>query len=137
MTAVLRLECDDPSRGSECLHEITGVLFIPLGAIVNLEWRGTMEDQRRRDTSITRAICHIKYRHVDANEYILPFVDAFPFNLSCGIRFLNNLARFRREHISIAVLRKHSVNVSQSVLDTNLALDASDGIFARRTSPKL
>lgn len=45
VAAALRLEGKFPAGVGKCFDEVTGRFCVSLGAIIDLEWRGSVEDQ--------------------------------------------------------------------------------------------
>lgn len=83
VSASLWLNGKFSSRHGEGLGDILRRLLVTLGAVVYLEWRCTVHDERSRDTGIARAGLR-SVRSCPNQPDSVPFMDLLPFDLGRG-----------------------------------------------------
>jgi len=114
VTALVRLESNFATGTSDGLGQLARGLLVLLRLVIHLEGTGATEDERSRDTGVARTSGRLSIVHIGRQNYS-PLEDLLPLNLCAGEGHLDDLARFRAQHVAIAIF----------------ALHTKDGIFTR------
>ena len=116
VTTLIRLESDLATRTSNGFDQLARGFIVLLGSVINLEGTSTTENERSRDAGITRTSEKLSMIHIGLQNHS-PLVDLLPLNFRAGEGHLDDLARFRAQHVAVTII----------------ALDTKDGIFTRGT----
>lgn len=116
VTTLIRLESNFTTRTSDGLEQLARGFLVFLRFVIHLEWTGAAENEGSGNTGVTRASERLSMIHINLQNHS-PLVNLLPLNLCTRKWHLDDLARFRAQHITIAIL----------------ALHTEDSIFSRST----
>ena len=116
MATLIRLEGDFATGSSNGFEQLARSFLILPQLVIHLEGSSATKNKGSRDSSVARTPGRVSMVYVIPRNHS-PLVNLLPFNLCAREGHLDDLASFRAENITVAIL----------------ALYTKDSIFARHT----
>lgn len=107
VTTLVRLESDFATGTPNGLDQLARGFLVLLRLVIHLEGSGPAENERGRDPGVSRTSERLSMIYIDLQN-CSPFVNFLPLNLRAGKGHLDDLAHFRAQHITVAILALHT-----------------------------
>ena len=107
VTTLIRLKSNFATRTPNGLGQLARGFLVFLRLVIHLERTSPAKNKRSRDPSVSRTSERLSTMHIGLQDHS-PLMDLLPLDLCAGEGHLDDLACFRAQHITIAILTLHT-----------------------------
>ena len=107
VTTLIRLKSNFTTRTLNSLGQLARGFLVFLRLVIHLERTSPAKNKRGRDPSVSRTSERLSTMHIGLQDHS-PLMDLLPLDLCAGKGHLDDLACFRAQHITVAIITLHT-----------------------------